>query len=117
MKKLMVILLTLAMALSLAACSGGEEPAAEGGEPVVLTGVGEGFGGDITVEVTLEGDTITSVEVLSHEESAGISDPAIEETPAAIVAANSTEVDTVSGATYTSDGIIEAVNAALESAE
>lgn len=117
MKKLMVILLTLAMALSLAACAGGEEPAAEGGEPVVLTGVGEGFGGDITVEVTLEGETITSVEVLSHEESEGISDPAIEEVPAAIVAANSTEVDTVSGATYTSEGIIAAVNAALESAE
>ena len=117
MKKLMVILLTLAMALSLAACGGGEEPAAEGGEPVVLTGVGEGFGGDITVEVTLEGETITNVEVVEHSESAGISDPAIEEIPAAIVEANSTDVDTVSGATYSSEGIIAAVNAALESAE
>ncbi|WP_409227964.1 FMN-binding protein [Gudongella sp. SC589] len=117
MKKFLVILLTLAMAMSLAACGGGEEPAAEGGEPVVLTGVGEGFGGDITVEVTLEGEDITNVVVLEHSESAGISDPAIEEVPAAIVAADSTDVDTVSGATYTSDGIIEAVNAALESAE
>ena len=118
MKKLMVILLTLAMALSLAACGGGEEePVAEGGEPVVLTGVGEGFGGDITVEVTLEGETITNVEVVEHSESAGISDPAIEETPAAIVAANSTDVDTVSGATYTSEGIMAAVDAALASAE
>ncbi len=116
MKKLMVILLTLAMALSLAACAGGEEPA-ETAEPVVLTGVGEGFGGDITVEVTLEGETITNVEIVSHEESEGICDPAIEEIPAAIVEANSTEVDAVSGATYTSDGIKEAVNAALESAE
>jgi len=107
MKKLMVILLTLAMALSLAACGGGEEPAAEGGEPVVLTGVGEGFGGD----------TITNVEVVEHSESAGISDPAIEEIPAAIVAANSTDVDTVSGATYTSEGIMAAVDAALASAE
>ncbi len=117
MKKLMVILLTLTMALSLAACAGGEEPVAEVDEPVVLTGVGVGFGGDITVEVTLEGETITNVEILSHEETDEISDPAIEEVPAAIVAANSTEIDTVSGATYTSEGIIEAVNAALESAE
>jgi uncharacterized protein with FMN-binding domain len=116
MKKFLVILLTLAMAMSLAACGGGEEPA-EGGEPVVLTGVGEGFGGDITVEVTLEGETITNVEILEHSESEGISDPAIEEIPAAIVEANSTDVDTVSGATYSSEGIMAAVNAALESAE
>lgn len=116
MKKIMVILLTLAMALSLAAC-GGEEPAAGGGEVVTLTGVGEGFGGDITVEVTLEGDTITKVDVVAHEETDGISDPAIEETPAAIVEANSTDVEVVSGATYTSEGIMAAVDAALESAE
>lgn len=118
MKKLIVIMMTLVLALSLAACSSGdantEEPAVE---PVVLTGVGSGFGGDLTVEVTVEGTTITNVEVISHSDTAGISDSAIEQVPAAIVEANSTEVDTVSGATYTSEGIIEAVNAALESAE
>jgi len=112
LKKLLVLLLAFAMAFSMAACSSApeEEPA----EAVTLTGVGEGFGGPIEVEVMMEGETITAVEVLSHSESAGISDPAIEGIPTAIVEANSTEVDAVSGATYTSDGIIYAVNNAID---
>jgi uncharacterized protein with FMN-binding domain len=117
LKKLLVLLLTFAMAFSMAACSStpAEEPAEEpSGEPTTLTGVGEGFGGPIEVEVTMEGETITAVEVVSHSESDGISDPAIEGIPAAIVEANSTEVDAVSGATYTSEGIIYAVNNAID---
>ena len=115
LKKLLVLLLAFAMALGMAACSStpAEEPA---GELTTLTGIGEGFGGPIEVEVTMDGDTITAVEVVSHSETPGISDPAIEETPAAIVEANSTEVDVVSGATYTSEGIIYAVNNAIDPA-
>ena len=51
--------------------------------------------------------------MVSHTETAGISDGAIEKIPAAIVEKQSTDVDTVSGATVTSKAIIEAVNAAL----
>lgn len=69
--------------------------------------------GPLTVEVVVEEGTISSVEVLEHEETEGLADPAIEDVPAAIVASNSTEVDTVSGATVTSDAIISAVDEAL----
>src|SRR5690554_1555420 len=71
----------------------------------------------LKVAVTFEGGSITNVEVVEHSETDGISDPAIEGVPAAIVAANSPNVDVVSGATYTSDAIIEAVGFALEGAQ
>lgn len=77
------------------------------------TGTGKGMHSNIAVTVTVEGGAITSVTVDSHDETPGVSDPAIEQIPAAIVAAGSTDVDAVAGATLTSNGIIEAVNNAL----
>ncbi len=77
------------------------------------TGVGAGMGGDVNVSVTVEGGKIVSVEVGEHNETPGISDPAIEQIPAAIVEAQSADVEAVSGATVTSNAIKEAVKAAL----
>ena len=76
-------------------------------------GVGKGIGGDLTVKVTMDGDKIASIEILSHGETVGICDAAIANLPSSIVAAQSTEIDGVSGATLTSNGIKEAVNNAL----
>ena len=82
------------------------------------TYVGEaaGFGGTIKVEVVVNGGAITEVKVLKHQETPGISDPAIKQIPERIVTANSSDVDKVSGATYTSEGIMQAVKNALLSA-
>lgn len=78
-------------------------------------GVGSGgMGGDIVVKVTMDGDSIANVEVLHHEETEGIGTPAIESLPQAIIDAQSTEVDIVSGATMTSKALIAAVQNALE---
>lgn len=77
----------------------------------------DGHNGPLTVEVTVEDGAITNVEVTEHSETEGLSDPAIEDVPAAIVENNSTDVDTVSGATVTSNAIIEAVNAALSGSD
>lgn len=76
-------------------------------------GEGTGMGGKLVVKVTMDGDKIANVEIVEHSESENISDPAIEQLPKAIVEANGTEVDTISGATVTSKAIIEAVNNAL----
>lgn len=84
-------------------------PAADG----ALTGTAKGFGGDVTVTVTVDGDDILTVEAVGADETPGIGSNAIEQLPAKIVEADSTEVEVVSGATYTSKAIIEAVNAAL----
>lgn len=90
-----------------------EEPA-PGLAPNEYIGVGKSeIGGEVKVKVTMDGDKIAKIEVLSHNETAGISDPAFASIPAAIIAANSTEVDAVSGATKTSEALIAAVNDAL----
>jgi hypothetical protein len=77
------------------------------------TGTGKGMHSNIAVTVTVEDGAITSVTVDSQDETPGVSDPAFEQIPAAIVAAGNTDVDAVAGATLTSNGIIEAVNNAL----
>ena len=65
----------------------------------------------------MDGEKIASVEILSQNETKGISDSAIEKIPSEIVEAQSTEVDTVSGATTTSKAIIQAVTDALSKAK
>lgn len=81
------------------------------------TGEGQGFGGTIQVEVTLENDTITDIQVVRApgEDSAYLSQG--EGVISTILAAQSTDVDTISGATFSSTGIINAVNDALGKAE
>ena len=75
-------------------------------------GVGKGFSGEIKVAATIEGGKLTAVEVLSHGETAGISDPAFAKIPAAIIENQTVAVDTVAGCTFSSNGLIEAVTAA-----
>lgn len=79
-------------------------------------GVGQGMHGDLKVAVTLSNNEITAVEITEHNESPGISDPAIERIPAEIVKYQSIAVDVVAGATLTSNGILEGVTAALTAA-
>lgn len=81
------------------------------------TGEAEGYGGTIQVEVTLTGDEITSINVVSApgEDSAYLSQA--ESVINSILSAQSTDVDTVSGATFSSTGILNAVDVALGKAE
>lgn len=80
-----------------------------------FTGTAPGKNGDVTVEVVYEDNTIKSVTVTDQKETKGIADPALEQVPERIVDANSINVDTVSGATVTSNAIINATKNALES--
>lgn len=96
-----------------------EAPAEEPKEEVALgdneyigTGV-SAIGGDVKVKVTMDGDKIAKIDVLSHNETSGISDPAFEQIPAAIIEAQSADVDVVAGATKTSEALIAAVKDAL----
>ena len=103
-------LLSSSLALSLVACS------SKSGSGNTYTGTAEGKNGDVTVEVVYEDDEIKSVTVTDQQETEGIADPALEQIPEAIVKAQTPNVDTVSGATVTSEAIINATKAALESA-
>ena len=81
------------------------------------TGEAQGFGGTIQVQVTLASDEITDIQVTSApgEDSAYLSQG--EGVISSILSAQSTDVDTVSGATFSSTGIINAVVDALGKAE
>ena len=79
-------------------------------------GTGEGFNGEIQVAVMISGGKITSVVVVTSAEDASYLKDAqsmIDD----IVSTQSTEVDTVTGATFTSKGIIAAVSDALSQAK
>lgn len=93
-----------------------EEAAVELGENQYL-GEGKGFGEEpVVVRVTMDGDKIANVEVMSHGETAGIGTKAIDAMPAAFVGKTAAEVeavDTVSGATVTSGALRAAVLDAL----
>ena len=78
------------------------------------TGVAEGYGPELTVSVTVADNVITTVQVVSHNENnVKYYGKAIDAVPAAIIAAQTPVVDTISGATYTSNGIMQAVINAL----
>ena len=76
----------------------------------------DGRNAPVTVEVTIDNGAISAVTVTEHAETPEIAASVIESIPADIVAAQSTAVDSVSGATLTSDAIKAAVRACLEQA-
>ena len=118
MKKYLSLILVLAMVLCMAAYGAAPVQATQAGTytPGTYTGVGAGKNGDITVEVTFSAEKIESIRIVSHTETPSLSDAAIEQIPAKIVESQSLGVDAVSGATYTSDGIVEAVADAVKQA-
>ena len=90
-----------------------EEPVAYELADNEFVGTADGKMGPITVKVTVDNDVITGIEVLEHSETSGYYERGLEVVDA-IIAANSTDVDTISSATYTSNGIINAVKDALK---
>jgi len=93
-----------------------EAPAQSEGNPEVsgytagtYTAQAKGNNGDVKVEVEFSADAIVKVTVTEHQETAGLSDPAIEKIPERIVEGQTLNVDAVSGATNTSNAILEAV--------
>lgn len=79
-------------------------------------GIGEGIGGKIYVKIVVDGSTFTSCEVLHNYETPGIGSIAVDELPARILEAQSTDVDGVTGATASSNAIKAAVDDALAQA-
>lgn len=113
MKKLCSILLSAVLLIGLAGCSSTAAGAYKAG---TYTGTGTGRNGDITVEVTFSDTAITKIEVTDQQETAGIADAALTELPQTIVDTQSLGVAAVAGATYTSNGILEAVADAVTKA-
>ena len=79
------------------------------------SGSAKGYEGTITVSVTISGDKITDISIVSYEDDDEYMDPA-RAVVSAILSAQSPNVSAVSGATYSSKGIMNAVNAVLKKA-
>ena len=110
MKKWVSCLLSLALVLS------GAVALAEGFAAGTYTGTAQGFGGDVTATVTLSETEITDIQVIGDQETDGLGSVAIEQLPPKMLEVQSPNVDAMSGATVTSNAIIEAVTAALSQA-
>ena len=109
-KKLVFLLLAAACVTTLLFAKGSDMKAGTYTETV------KGMRDGLTVEVKLSKNKIESVTVKTHSETPGISDAAISAVPNAIVKQQSLTVDTVSGATMTSKGILAAVEKAISEA-
>lgn len=84
--------------------------------PGTYEGQAIGRNGPVKVLVTVDKDRIKSIRVVSHNESAGLSDAPINELPKTIIEKQSLAVDGFSGATFSSKAVIGAVEDALKQA-
>lgn len=105
----------MAAAGATAALADAPAPAA-GFVPGTYTGTGKGISSDVTVTVTVDETSVTDVTVDASGETANIGAAAADELASQLLAAGSSEIDGVSGATITSDAAASAMDAALAAA-
>ena len=107
----------LGKALAEASGEAGEaEDAALSFTPGEYTASAQGYNGPVEVKATFSEDALTALEVVSSKETAHVGDVAFDIMIADMLAANGSGVDAVSGATFSSRALREAVNAAAEAA-
>jgi len=131
--KCLALLLALAMVASLAACTQtpapSERPSAAPSDsvtpspapaagiytPATYTAGAQGFGGLVSAEITVDENAITGVVLTGEKETPDIGGKALAELPDVVMAAGA-DFDGVSGATYTTQAVREAVKSALAQA-
>ena len=111
---MLAVVCVLVAAMALTACGSNDKAASY--TAGTYTAKAAGNNGDVEVSVTFSDSEITEITVGENQETAGLADAPIESIPAAIVKAQSADVDTVSGATNTSNAIITAVKDCMQQA-
>lgn len=112
MKKFVSLLLVVMMAIVLFA---GNAATFTPGE---YTGTATGFGGDVTVKVTVDENAVTAVEITGEKETPALGGAAIEKYATSLVGVSDADaVDTVASATITSNAVKEALGKALAQAK
>lgn len=124
-RKGIALILSVSMLLSGTACSA--KPADNSGSSSsndentlkftsgTYEGEAEGFHGNIKLKVTVDETSIKSVEIIEHNETNGIGTVALEKLPVEIVEKQSIGLDALSGCTFSSNGVLNAVENALKS--
>jgi fumarate reductase flavoprotein subunit len=116
MKKLssfVLIALLAAAILVVASCASQGGAKAAGGPSGTASATAQGFGGDVTVTITLTNGKITAVEAVGDGETEGIGSMAIGQLPGDILAKGTVEVDAVAGASVSSGAVLSAAREAL----
>ncbi len=86
-------------------------------QPGIYTGEAQGFGGTVTVEIEVSEDAIVSVKATGESETPTIGGAALEPLGAAVLAAQSADIDGIAGATMTSNAVKEAAQQAIAAAK
>ncbi|MCR4435710.1 MAG: FAD-dependent oxidoreductase [Clostridiales bacterium] len=123
------LLIAVAMMLSSAGCQ--SQPAGTGGAgaptqtqlpqsvkftPGTYKGTGIGRLGPITAEVTFDNTSVKTIKVVSSNETKELSSVAFQRIPEAVIKNQSLAVDAVSGATFSSRGLLDAIGDAVKQA-
>lgn len=126
MKRILLICLVFILSFSLVACGKPAEETSNEKEqsssseiqftPGKYEGSAEGHNGSIKLEVEVTKDKIASINVLSSEETKHLAEPVFTEMAAKIIEDQSLSVDTVTGATITSNAFISAISNAVKEA-
>ncbi len=104
-----IIALIIVLSMLLIACTSPQPIYVSG----VYLGVAEGYHSNLTVEVVTDEYAITSIEIIEEDETPIIAEIVYEEIPRAVIKANSTNIDVVAGATYTSETLLAAIEDGL----
>ena len=118
-KSVSALAMAAVIAVSLFGYGCGAKPASTSSDAGVsgnFTGTAKGFGGDVSVTLTLTDGAITGCTAEGKDETEGVGSQAIAKMPGEIAESGSIAVDGVSGATVTSTAIKEAAAAALTAA-
>lgn len=115
-----ILALALAGCLLLAAVGCGQSDTASGAgiyTPGTYSASERGYGGSVTVTITVDADKITDVQVEGPDETENIGGAALDTLASGILEAQSAEIDGVAGATLTSNAAKTAAAAAIEAAK
>ena len=107
----------LTAAVFLAGCPGGASVRDTGYKPGIYEGSGRGYRGPVHVRLQMSPAGIEDIVITGHRESAFPGAAAMEELLEAVLEHETTDLDTVSGATFSSRGFLEAVENALKQAK
>ena len=111
MKRGICIILSLVMALDMVSGA-----IAQSYTPGTYSGEGEGVRSTIKVDVTVSDTAITDIKVTEHGETRNVADAALEAIPAAVLEYQSLDVDVVTSVTFTSRGLLQAIEDACKKA-
>ncbi len=111
MKKVVKLMLCSLLAMTLFACSG-KDKLTDG----TYTSRQVGYGGEVVVSLSIENGKISTVGITGDDETASIGQAAFPALEEAVLKAQGSKVDLVSGATITSNAVIAGVNDCLDQA-